>query len=232
MTSHRPRERSAIGRAPRSGTLLAVGDYRVDRRTRCTKCGAVAPAEELFHTIEGDALCTSCKLGWAEAQEREARSGGVDRYQPRPGFRLVCPRCELASMETRENDFMRVARCVRCSKEVQLLRSGAFLAASLVMMGAVWIDLAARLRLLLVGAVLACALAFVIRDQIQRKRHRAASLEEIEHADIVSKEERRRAAERLRVVGTDDEAAITAAVEAETAGEAEASEGHERAASR
>lgn len=160
----------------------------------------MVPAEDLFHTVEGDALCASCKLPWADEQARIAREGGASRFKPRPGFRLMCPECKLASMEVGESEFMLLARCLRCNRRTSQMRGGVFLAASLAMMGAVWLDVAMRARFFVLGTVLVGLALLVVRDLLRRRNHRVATVDEIDAADAALKKDRQRVAgEALRI---------------------------------
>jgi hypothetical protein len=201
-----------------------VVDYRSDERTRCTRCRLAVPSEQLFNTIEGDSLCEACKLPWAEEQAREARAGGSARFKLRPGYRLICPTCDLATMEVRESEMLRLGRCLRCKHETTQLLGGAFLGAALVLMGGVALSVAMGTPVVFLLFTLG-VVAFVGRDQLRRRRHRAATFNEIERADASLKTDRQRAAgEALRIATPDSgEAAEAEAAEAEAA-EAEAVE--------
>jgi hypothetical protein len=197
-----------------------LAGYRVDQRARCTKCDLVVAPEDLFHTVEGDALCTQCKVPWADEQARAVWEGGEAKL--RPGFRLVCPQCELASMAVRESDLARVGSCVRCGKKTSQLRGGAFLAASLAMMAAIPLDVALRSRFLVLGTVVLGVIALVVRDQLQRRRHRVATVDEVDHADSVLKGDRQRvAADALRIAEPDPAGATEDQSQAELTAEVE-----------
>lgn len=199
-----------------------MAGYRVDQRARCTKCDLVVAPEDLFHTVEGDALCAKCKIPWADEQARIARQGGGGRFRPLPGFRLWCTTCNLASMETGEGDFLRVARCLRCGEKTRQLRSGVYLAAMLPMMAAYVIDVGLRVPVAMI-ALSTFMVALTLWDQIARRRHRVATVDEIEHADSVLKGDRQRvAADALRVAEPDPVGATEQESQAELEADVEA----------
>lgn len=170
-----------------------MADYRQDGRSRCSRCGQATPAEDLFMTVAAETLCASCRLAWAEEERKDALLGGAERSRYVPGFRLMCPHCNAATMHVRQGDFSLVAVCSQCKRSSRRHRGGSFLAFALGFMMTPFADAA-------IGwPVLSCLLAAwmfysIGKDLVGRRRHRIATVEEVEAAERLEQE-----AERTRV---------------------------------
>jgi hypothetical protein len=162
------------------------GDYRTDQRSRCNECAVAVPHDELTMTVEGTALCASCYRTWVE---RDAHAGFVAGGKRRPGYRLVCPACDAATMETVESEFLLRAKCVRCGGKTSRFRAAAALLPMLLFMIALVFD--GPLGVPLVNGVLASIVGLLlVRDIFGRRRHPVASFEQIQQADAAVEKER------------------------------------------
>ncbi len=166
---------------------MAAG-YRRDAQTRCSRCHVAVPKADLFMTTEGLELCASCRLAAADEELKASRSSSL---RPRPGYRLMCPDCRLATMTTAENDVFFVARCGRCGHQTWQLRGVVFMIPVLLVGPTLLAD--AKLGGPFLTLLMFGAFAFLtVYDRLRRLRHPVATIEQIEEADKVTKEEARR----------------------------------------
>lgn len=141
-------------------------------------------------TVAAESLCASCRLAWAEEERKDSLLGGGERSRHLPGFRLWCPRCNAATMRARQGDFSLTATCSQCGEVTRRHRGGSFLAFAVGFMMTPFADAA-------IGwPVLSCLLAAwmfysIGSDLLGRRRHRVATVDEVEAAERLEQEAQR-----------------------------------------
>lgn len=200
-----------------------MAHYRQDDQPRCSRCGQATPAADLFMTVAAESLCASCRLVWAEEERQASFLAGPGRDRDVPGFRLVCPRCDAATMRVRQGDFSLTAVCSQCGRSCRRHRGGSFLAFAVGFMVTPFVDAAIGWPVL--TSLLAVWMLYSIgSDLVGRRRHRVATVEEVEAAEQLEREAQRarvRVAAEAQLAGTgadvdaiDEQAELEAATEA------------------
>lgn len=142
-------------------------------------------------TITAEALCPSCRLRWAEEQHAASSKEWTTGISEAPGYRLVCPRCEAATMIARRGPMHLHATCSRCGQVTRQLQAGAVVPVMLGMMVVPFFDSALSADKLLMLAFAALVALVVGYDLWKRRRFKVASYEQIEAAEQAEKEARR-----------------------------------------
>lgn len=177
--------------------------YRDDGESRCTRCNARHPAEDLFITEDAALLCPPCRVAHGLEESNAVRDRLVKGL--RPEYRLCCPTCAKASMHTVASVVSLTSTCRRCRDVTTRMRYGpAFtllLFAFLVSLPADAIVGISKSLPVISTVVLAIFGLGVLRDVASRLSYQRATLEQVEQADREAHEAKLRAAsERMRII--------------------------------
>lgn len=177
--------------------------YRDDGESRCTRCNARHPADDLFITEDAALLCPPCRVAHGLEESNAVRDRLVKGL--RPEYRLCCPTCRKASMHTVASVVSLTSTCRRCRDVTTRMRYGpAFtllLFAFLVSLPADAIFGISKSMPVLSTLVLGIFLLGVLRDVASRLGYQRATFEQVEQADREAHEAKLRAAsERMRII--------------------------------
>ncbi|MFO0550996.1 MAG: hypothetical protein U0271_21575 [Polyangiaceae bacterium] len=146
-----------------------MANYRTDTSSRCGRCQQKVEPEGLIFDGTGVALCSACRIDWADRELLAART--------RDGARRCCPQCQAPSIHCHRSGVVWRMSCKRCGRDQWLLNVVGYLVLWLLVLASPFASFGA---MLVVGAL---AGILVLRDVLVRGRYRKATPDEVEKED-------------------------------------------------